>query len=58
VPDVFNAWEKPSFPDLEERSAWRLLNATTYALRGRVMERTEATPKLHQILDGVCEEVA
>jgi hypothetical protein len=58
VPDVVNEWEKPSFPDLEERSAWRLLNATTYALRGRVMERTEATPKLHQILDGVCEEVA
>jgi len=55
VPDVMAQWHEPSFPDLEEPSAWRLFNAVTYALRGRVMENPNATPKLHQVIDGFCE---
>jgi len=57
VPDVMAQWEKPSFPDQEQPSAWRLFNAVTHALNGRVMDKPEATPKLHQIIDGVCHEV-
>ena len=49
--------EEPTFPDLEERSAWRLFNSVTYALNGRVMENPNATPKLHQVIDGICEEL-
>jgi hypothetical protein len=51
VPDVLERWENPIFPGLEERSAWRLFNAVTHALSGRVIEHAQATPKLHQILD-------
>ena len=35
-------------------TAWRLFNAATFALNGRVVENSEATPKLHKIIDGVC----
>jgi hypothetical protein len=58
IPDVLAQWEEPTFPALEERNAWRLFNAVTHALTGRVMDNPASTPKLHQILDGVCEEVA
>ena len=36
-------------------TAWRLFNATTFALAGRIVENASVTPKLHQIIDGVCE---
>ena len=57
IPDVLLEWEKPSFPNLEDRNAWRLFNAVTFVLNGRVMDKPDATPKLHAIIDGVCEEV-
>jgi hypothetical protein len=57
VPDVLKEWDQPSFNDLEDSSAWRLFNAVTYALQGRVMDNPNATPKLHQVIDGLCEEV-
>lgn len=55
VPEVIQEWDAPSFPDLEEPTAWRLFNAVTHALNGRVMERPDATPRLHQVIDGFCE---
>jgi hypothetical protein len=55
VPDVMAQWEHPTFPDLDDRNAWRLFNAVTHALHGRVIENPQATPKLHRIIDGVCE---
>ena len=58
VPDVMQEWQTPSFPDLEEPSAWRLFNAVTHALRDRVMDNPEATPRIHQIIDGILPEVA
>lgn len=58
IPEVLREWERPSFKSLEQPSAWRLFNATTYALNGRVVERPEATPKLHQIIDGLCERIS
>ena len=56
VPDVMAQWEHPTFPDLDDRNAWRLFNAVTFALNGRVIENPQATPKLHRIIDAVCEE--
>jgi hypothetical protein len=56
VPDVMAQWEHPSFPDLDDRNAWGLFNAVTFALNGRVIENPQATPKLHKIIDGVCCE--
>lgn len=57
IPDVMAQWEHPDFPDLDDRNAWRLFNAVTYALNGRVIENADATPKLHRIIDAVVEEV-
>ena len=55
VPEVLQEWDTPSYPDLEEPTAWRLFNAVTHALRGRVMDNPDATPRLHQVIDGLCE---
>ena len=55
VPDVMAQWEHPTFPDFDDRNAWRLFNAVTFALNGRVIENPQATPKLHRIIDSVCE---
>jgi len=56
IPEVLREWEEPSFDDFkDDRSAWRLFNAATFALTGRVIENAGVTPKLHQVIDGVCE---
>ena len=39
------------------RSAWRLFNAATFALNGRIVENAAITPKLHTVIDGVCERL-
>lgn len=57
VPEVIKEWATPSFPDLEEPSIWRLFNAVTFTLNGRVMENPQSTPKLHRVMDAVFEEV-
>ena len=58
IADVNREWEEPTFDDFkEDRSAWRLFNATTYALNGRIAENPASTARLHQILDGVCERL-
>ena len=53
VADVVDAWEQPPF-DWGGRTAWRLFNAATYALTGRVVENNDATPRLHAIIDESC----
>jgi hypothetical protein len=37
--------------------AWRLFNAATLALSGKVSERPALTQQLHKVIDGVCETV-
>src|SRR5438874_6392219 len=55
IADVEKQWREPAFAEFkEERSAWRLFNAATYALTGRMVERPDATPKLHRVIDAVC----
>jgi hypothetical protein len=57
IADVVREWDAPTFEDFNERNAWRLFNATTFALNGRIAENPGATARLHQIIDGVCSVV-
>lgn len=56
IADVVDAYDNPPH-DWGDQTAWRLLNAATFALNGRVMENADVTPRLHRIIDGVCERV-
>jgi hypothetical protein len=57
IPEVLEQWEKPSC-DWGDETAWRLFNAATFVLHGKVSENPQATIKLHQVIDGVCERIA
>jgi hypothetical protein len=54
IADVVEAWERPQH-DWGDKTAWRLFNAATFALAGKVSERPAITSDLHKIIDGVCE---
>jgi hypothetical protein len=41
--------------DWGEKIGWRLFNAATYALTGRIAENPQITRNLHQVIDGVCQ---
>jgi hypothetical protein len=56
IADVVEQWERPTH-DWGGKTAWRLFNAATFALSGRVAEKPDLTKQLHQVIDGVCEEV-
>ena len=53
IGDVVNAYDHPPF-DWGNDSPWKLFNATTYALTGKVAENPQATSKLHDVIDGIC----
>lgn len=55
IDDVIQAYENPPH-DWGDETAWRLFNATTFALAGKVAENPSATKQLHVILDGFCED--
>ena len=57
IPEVVNQWDEPDFEEWGDRTAWRLFNATTFALNGRVAENPGVTRQLHDVIDGVCEVV-
>jgi hypothetical protein len=56
IAQVIDAYEKPPH-DWGDRTAWRLFNAATYALTGRVAEKPDLTKRLHQVIDATCTEV-
>lgn len=56
IPDVLEQWENPTH-DWGDKTAYRLFNATTFALTGKVAENPAVTSRLHQVIDGVCEAV-
>lgn len=56
ISDILGQWENPPF-DWGDRTAWRLFNAATHVLAGRVAENPVITRQLHQIIDGVCQHV-
>jgi len=53
IADVHKEWREPTHVD-SEVNAWRLFNAFTYALEGRIAENPASTQNLHRIIDGVC----
>jgi uncharacterized protein DUF932 len=56
ISHVLKAYEEPPH-DWGSKTAWRLLNAATFALAGKVAERPQLTQQLHEVIDGVCETV-
>jgi hypothetical protein len=50
---VLKAFEEPPH-DWGDRTAWRLFNAATFALAGKVAEKPDLTKQLHSVIDGVC----
>ena len=48
----------PTYDDFKDRTAWSLFNAFTHVLAGRVAGNPRATQNLHNVIDGVCEQVA
>jgi hypothetical protein len=53
IADVLDQWERPQH-DWGDKTAWRLFNAATFALAGKVAERPALTRHLHDVLQGVC----
>lgn len=56
IPEVIEQWERPAH-EWGPETAWRLFNAATFVLTGRVAENPSVTTKLHRVIDGVCEAV-
>ena len=56
IADVLRAYEEPPH-DWGDKTPWRLFNATTFALVGRVAENPTATQRLHEVIDGVCKRL-
>ena len=51
IAHVLHAYEDPPH-DWGDRTAWRLFNAATFALAGKVAERPDITRSLHQVING------
>jgi hypothetical protein len=56
IADVVEQWERPVH-DWGDKTAWRLFNAATFALAGKVAERPDLTKQLHAVIDGTCERL-
>lgn len=54
---VWDEWDNPSHEEFGDagKTAWRLFNATTEALKGGLARLPKATQTLHEIIDSVCE---
>jgi len=55
IAEVLAAYEQPPH-DWGAETAFRLFNAVTFTMNGRVMESPGTTAKLHTLMDAVCEE--
>ena len=56
IADVLEQWERPAH-DWGDKTAWRLFNAATFALAGKVAEKPDLTKRLHTVVDGTCERL-
>jgi hypothetical protein len=57
IPKVVEEWRRPRHPEFTEggRTAWRLFNAVTEAIKGRSLDvLPRRTQMLHGMLDAVC----
>lgn len=53
IATVEHEWQEPRFEEFaDNRNAWRLFNAATYALSGKVNDYD--TPQLHRVIESVC----
>lgn len=57
IADVVDIYDSPPLDWGIDRTAWRLFNATTFALTGKVAENPKTTRELHDVIDGVCERM-
>lgn len=57
IADVLRTYEEPPH-DWGGKTPWRLFNAATFVLTGRVAENPAATRRLHDVIDGVCERLS
>ena len=53
IAHVHEQWQRPTHP-WGPKTGWRLFNAATFALTGKVAERPKGTADLHEIIDQVC----
>lgn len=53
IQNVLRAYEEPPH-DWGDKTAWRLFNADTFALAGKVTEKPAITRDLHHVINGVC----
>ncbi len=53
IASVADQWENPGC-DWGDRTAYRLFNAATHALKGRITENPSVTARLHQVIHSVC----
>lgn len=56
IANVHQQWQEPTC-DWGDKTAYRLFNAATHVLTGKVAERPNVTADLHKIIDGTCELV-
>jgi len=56
IGDVVDAYDNPPH-DWGDHSPWRLFNAATFALTGKVAENPNGTKVLHDVIDGICERL-
>lgn len=56
IGDVLKAYEEPPH-DWGDKTPWRLFNAATFALTGKVAENPTITRQLHDVIDGVCQRL-
>jgi len=55
LPDVLREWREPRHPAFRTgKTAWRLFNAFTEALKGNLDALPRRTQALHGLLDGAC----
>jgi len=54
IDDVLKAYEDPPH-DWGDHTAWRMFNAATFALTGKVAEDPRLTKTLHEVIDAVCK---
>jgi hypothetical protein len=59
IADVVRAYDDPPQDfDWGGKTCWRMFNAATYALTGKVAENPKATGVLHDIIDSTCVRLA
>jgi hypothetical protein len=55
IPDLLQEWRAPRHPEFRDgRTAWRLFNAFTEVLKGRLTELPKRCEALHGLLDPAC----